>query len=82
MTTNNHGIETLMGATLTWHGASNLQGEYLLESYTKATKGKAEVWLHDKASGHIITMDLSRRTSAFSFSGVHDPFIASSGCDG
>lgn len=61
-TTNNNNIETLMGATLVWPSASNLQGEYLLESYTRATKGKAEVWLHDKASGHIITMDLSRRT--------------------
>lgn len=60
MATNNHGIETLMGATLTWHGASNLQGEYLLESWTKAYKGKIEVWLRDKANGYIITMDLSR----------------------
>ena len=62
MATYNLGIETLMGATLTWQGASNLQSEYLLESYTRACKGKVEVWLHDKASGHIITMDLSRRT--------------------
>lgn len=61
-TINNQGIETLMGATLTWQGASNLPGEYLLESYTKAYKGKIEVWLHDKASGHIITMDMSRKT--------------------
>ena len=61
-TTNCNNIETLMGATLTWQGASNLQGEYLLESYTRAYKGKVEVWLRDKASGHIITMDLSRRT--------------------
>ena len=61
-TINNQGIETLMGATLTWQGASNLPGEYLLESYTKAYKGKIEVWLRDKASGHIITMDLSRKT--------------------
>ena len=51
-----------MGATLTWHGASNLQSEYMLVSWTKVYKGKIEVWLRDKASGHIITMDLSRRT--------------------
>ena len=61
-TTNNQSIETLMGATLVWLGASNLQSEYLLESYTRASKDKVEVWLHDKVSGHIITMDLSRRT--------------------
>ena len=62
MTTNNHGIETLMGATLTWHGASNLQSEYMLVSWTKVYKGKIEVWLRDKANGFIITMDLSRCT--------------------
>ena len=62
MATYNLGIETLMGATLTWHGASNLQSEYMLVSWTKAYKGKIEVWLRDKANGFIITMDLSRCT--------------------
>lgn len=62
MATYNLGIETLMGATLTWHGSSNLQSEYMLVSWTKAYKGKIEVWLRDKANGFIITMDLSRCT--------------------
>ncbi len=60
--TNNNIINTIMGATLTWTGANNLTGEYLLESYTRASRGRVDALLHDKASGHIIAMILTLRT--------------------
>lgn len=62
MATNNNIINTIMGTTLTWTGANNLTGEYLLESYTRASRGRVDALLHDKASGHIIAMTLTLRT--------------------